>query len=68
MGYAVLGAASHQLGARSSTKSVSANFPVWVAVSCTWDNSGDQVLATDLNANGDNNAGTGTIKTSWNLQ
>jgi hypothetical protein len=68
--YAVLGAASHELGAKSSTKKASTkDFPFWVAVSCTWDASGDnQVLATDLSGNGDNSAGTGTTNTTWNLK
>ena len=67
--YAVVGAASHDLGKDSSNKKASKDFPFWVAVSCTWDASGDNpILATDLSANGDNKAGTGTTKTSWNLQ
>ena len=62
--YAVIGNLPN--GVTGSGPQVSADFPWWAVVSCTQDNDGNLLIATDVP--GDNSAGPGQIKITWNLQ
>ena len=66
--YAVLGNAPGPPGASTGTgvKITNSDFPWWTAVSCTQDNDGNLLLATEVS--GDNGAGSGKTKITWNLQ
>jgi hypothetical protein len=63
--YAVLGSASHEQGQASSTLQTSALFPYYAAVSC---GGTAQIPAVDKTLPNDNQAGQGTIKTTFDLK
>ena len=63
--YAVLGSASSEQGQASSTLKTSNLFPWYAAVSC---GGTAQNPVLDNTLPNDNQAGQGTIKTTWNLQ
>jgi hypothetical protein len=68
--YAVLGNLASGASVPTPLPVVSTYFPWWAAVSCTVDpTTGNPILSIDpVNVPGDNKAGMGTTKITWNLQ